>query len=297
MSGEVELLKIVGPEMPRLNAIFVHGLGGDASGTCAHVLRRKHSGILGKLFRRALALLKKRFWPAWLVAAPGWPSRLHADYPSDPRRWRPGWSIWPASVAVLDAMMVSRDLRRNGAPIVFVCPQPRRPRRKKLIVTANIDKGQEPTKGAFLDRIAGVAFLATPHGGSFLATLARELHWAASEFATRSRQQCGRPTASRKPVSKLGGRRRSTHWPLRLLRGMREVAGLKVVDGRSADPGLTGVRPIAVLRDHIGHLQTAEKDEVYNGVLALLEEALKVRPRQTRGIVEDVKDDTSAIRA
>jgi hypothetical protein len=47
--------------------------------------------------------------------------------------------------------------------------------------SARIHRGQEDRKGKFLDRIAGVVFLGTPHVGSIIATIASQLQWFVSD--------------------------------------------------------------------------------------------------------------------
>lgn len=295
MSGEVELIEIARASAPRLNVIFVHGLGGDARGTWTFETKASTPGPLGRFFGRAPSSGESHFWPEWLAENMYGLAVWSLNYPSDPKRWKPGWAISQSAVAVLDALMVHRALRGNGAPIVFICHSLGGLVIKKLIVTANIDRGQEPKKGAFLDRVAGVAFLATPHGGSFLATLAREFHWVIFESLRdldgNAPDLLHLASSYRSMIEDKG--RRIAH---RVYYEDEGVAGVKVVDGRSADPGLTGVRPVAILRDHFGICKLQKRDQIYDGVLALLEKALEPRPELTREIAEQTKDDTAAIR-
>jgi triacylglycerol esterase/lipase EstA (alpha/beta hydrolase family) len=66
-----------------------------------------------------------------------------------------------AATALLDKLMASPELRNHPeTPIAFVCHSLGGLIIKKLVVTAYLDQGQAPLKGKFLDRIAGVVFLA-----------------------------------------------------------------------------------------------------------------------------------------
>ncbi|CCJ05574.1 tetratricopeptide repeat protein [Methylocystis sp. SC2] len=304
MSGEVDLQEIAGPNETKLNVIFVHGLGGDAKGTWTFDETPLHAKVSGKLsqllpnFLRGEPRLKEptevAFWPEWLAQDVDGLAVYSLDYPSDPKRWRAGWSVTKSAVAILDALMVDRRLRGNGAPIVFVCHSLGGLVVKKLIVTANIDKGQEPKKGTFLDRIVGVAFLATPHQGAFLATFLTEFGWMAASESLRDLQAnsdalLDMGNSYRSMIEDEG--RRIEHC---VYYEDEKVAGLKIVNAGSANPGLTGVRPVAVLRDHLCVCKMQKKDQVYNGVLALLEEALKPRPDPSRKVLEEAKTAAEA---
>jgi tetratricopeptide (TPR) repeat protein len=303
MSGEVALGKIAGPDEATLNVIFVHGLGGDARGTWTYdETPAKASGKLGQLLPKflrgapSLTDSKGLFWPEWLAEDMRGLAVYSLDYPSDPKRWRAGWSVTKSAGAILDALVVDRRLRRNSAPIVFVCHSLGGLVVKKLIVTANIDKGQEREKGAFLDRIAGVAFLATPHQGAFLATFLSEFGWLAASDSLRDLE------ANSDNLLDMGNsyrsmieddKRRIAHRVY--YEDEKVMRGLRIVNAGSADPGLTGVRPVAVLRDHISICKMQKKDQVYDGVLALLEDALKPRPDTARKVLEDAKENTGTI--
>lgn len=185
--AEVGIQRIEGSAAtPALNVVFVHGLGGDARGTWTFGAPAAPKRWFGKLLGRAPDIANTVFRPEWIATeklgqAKAELAVFSLAYPSDPKRWKAGWPIAQAATATLDRLMNNRDLRANDAPIAFVCHSLGGLIVKKLLLTAHSDRGQDPPKGAFLDRIAGVAFLATPHGGSFLATLGREFHWLVSD--------------------------------------------------------------------------------------------------------------------
>jgi hypothetical protein len=133
-------LKLIadGGDSLRLCAVFLHGLGGDPDITWRHV-----SGF---------------FWPQELAHDLKDLAVYSIGYPSDKARWGSGWPIAQAAVAVLDRLTSNRTLRASEAPIVFICHSLGRLIIKKLILTAQSDRGQHSRKRAFLDRIAGVVF-------------------------------------------------------------------------------------------------------------------------------------------
>ena len=110
-----------GADNPRLNVVFVHGLGGDVRGTWTFEQKAKQPGWVGRLLGRTPVATISHFWPEWLAGDMDGLAVFTLNYPSDPRRWKPGLAISQSAVAALDGLMIDRDLRRNDAPIVFVC--------------------------------------------------------------------------------------------------------------------------------------------------------------------------------
>ena len=155
-----------GSDKPRLNVIFVHGLGGHPITTWCY-----EGGEDGDYF--------------WLKGVAKGVENIAVytlSYPSDKAAWNTGWPIATAAVAVLDKLMSSSQLRESGeAPIAFVCHSLGGLIIKKLVLTAHLDRGQHPTKGRFLDRIAAIVFLSTPHYGSIISSIASSAHWFVSK--------------------------------------------------------------------------------------------------------------------
>jgi len=253
-----------GTGIPRLNVVFLHGLGGDPISTWCHSGGRDDG----------------YFWPKWIAQDLPDAAVWTVGYPADKAAWGTGWPVVDAATAVLDKLMSSQAFRATGdAPIAFVCHSLGGIIAKKLVVTAHLDREQQPAKGAFLDRIAGIVFLATPHGGSILATIASTAHWFVSSSTTDL-------TASNAALLDLGhsyrdrvanGEARIRH---RVYYEGKGVWGAEVVTSASADPGLPGVRPVKVERDHIRISKPIGKEDVvYEGVLTFLrDEALQPRP-------------------
>jgi tetratricopeptide (TPR) repeat protein len=240
---------------PRLNVVFVHGLGDDAvSAWC-----REGDDNAGY------------YWPRWLATDMEGLAVYSLGYPAGKASWNSGWPIAQAAVAALDRLMVDPALRASQkTPIVFVCHSLGGLIIKKLVLVADCDRGQEDGKGEFLDRIAGVVFLATPHGGSILATIASQFQWFVSD-STRDLQASDAAlldlnASYRNLIADSAGRIRHRVF-------YENVHGVaSVVAPISADPGLPGARPIPAARDHRTICKPLNRDdEVYTSVLAFLQ--------------------------
>jgi len=258
----ITLERISGDQVdPRLFVVFIHGLGdGPVSAWCRKGDERG-----------------KHYWPRWLVEDVGGLAAYSLGYPAAKASWNPGWPISEAAVAILDRVMADPGIRASGnAPIVFICHSFGGLIIKKLILVAEIDRKQEDRKGQFLDRIAGVVFLATPHGDSVLASVATRLPWFASDST--------RDLAAHVLLDLNASYR--THVadnPFRIRhRVFYEKLGTwggRVVSPTSADPGIPGARPIAIERNHATICKPQDRnDEVYTSVVAFLDEVLARRP-------------------
>ncbi len=253
-----------GTETPRLNVVFLHGLGGNPTDYWCH----EGGPEDGYFWLKGIA--------EDLPGAAVWT----IGYPADKTSWGTGWPVAEAATAVLDKLMSSREFRAAGnIPVAFVCHSLGGIIAKKLVVTAHLDRGQQPAKGEFLDRIAGLVFLATPHGGSMLATIASTAHWFVSKTM-------GDLTANNAALLDLSHTYRD-----RIANGEASIRhrvyyegvgvwGADVVTPVSADPGLPGVRPVKVDRDHMRIQKPVDRDDVvYEGILAFLkDEVLQPRP-------------------
>jgi pimeloyl-ACP methyl ester carboxylesterase len=249
---------------PRLSVIFVHGLGGDAVGTWCY-----EGGEDGGYF-----------WPRGLAEDMSGLAVYSLGYPADKASWGSGWPIAEAAVAVLERLMSNRALRASGdTPIVFVCHSLGGLIIKKLVLIADRDRGQDAQKGKFLDRIRGVVFLATPHGGSIMATIPSQLQWFVSDamrdLKANDAALLDLSNSYRNCIADNRGRIR--HCVFYEKRPMFGVA--KAVVPMSADPGIAGVRPVPIDRDHGAICKPLDRDDpVYEGTLRFLEDALAPVP-------------------
>ncbi len=270
-----------GTGIPRLNVVFLHGLGGNPTDYWCHE-GGKDSDY---------------FWLRGIAEDIPGTAVWTVGYPADKMSWGTGWPIAEAATAVLDKLMSSRPFRETGeAPIAFVCHSLGGIIAKKLVLTAHLDRGQQPRTGEFLDRIAGIVFLATPHGGSILATIASSAHWFVSKTM-------GDLTGSNAALLDLShtyrdrianGEANIRH---RVYFEGRGIWGLEVVTPASADPGLPGVRPVKVDRDHRRiHKPIGKDDVVYEGILSFLQdEILQSRPASINQKIDELLRRTAQV--
>jgi tetratricopeptide (TPR) repeat protein len=268
---------------PRLHVIFVHGLGDDeVSAWCCE--GDEDQGY---------------YWPRWLAEDLDGAAVYSLGYPAAKASWKSGWPIAQAAVAALDRLMAEPMIRdSSNSPIIFICHSLGGLIVKKLVLVAANDRGQDNSKGQFLDRVTGVVFLATPHGGSIVATIANQFQWFLSN-STRDLQAndaalLDLSASYRNLVADNRGRIRHRVFYETLTTNLA-----KVVSPMSADPGLAGARVIAVDRDHRTICKPADRnDEIYKSIVAFLRyDALAPRP-QTQGeivaeILKKVSEDKS----
>ena len=143
----------------------------------------------------------------------------------------------------------------------------------KTLLISGRTKG-DPLIEALVQRIAAIAFIATPHNGSNLATLASAVRWV-----LRTNEQVGNLRAHdahlrglnqqfRNAVAKQGIAVRAyaerQGVPLGfVLGGLRIATGFRkqVVDASSADPGLPGVTTVPMAGDHFSICKPADRNE------------------------------------
>lgn len=252
-------------EHRKADVVFIHGLGGDAFGTWRHGEGEDTS------------------WPHWL--AEDFPdigvwSLEHAADPSKPlgflsrllgkggRDAGQGMSLPDRAGQILDLMRLDKHFR-GERPIVFVCHSLGGLLAKQMLRQAHDNAGNTDAE-SINRRTAGVLFLATPHNGAGLATLA-------DKFAAI----CG-PTASLKALEAHDPHLRNlynwyrNHAPRLGIETEtyyegHDVFGLRIVDETSSQPG---VGPDAVMLDE-DHLSIAKPREPDAQVCRALEEMLR----------------------
>ena len=236
---------------PQLDVIFVHGLGGDAVGTWS---------------------------PGQSDSAESFPERLSTDldtaavwslgYPAAPSRWTTGGQgldILERARSVLD-YLISFGIGKR--PLVFVCHSLGGLVVKQVLRTA-AELGV-PQFHPVWEQTRGVVFLATPHAGSSLASIAKALRLVRATKATLNLE--AHDTALRE----LGDwyRQHATDHDLQTV-AYAETRGIKslglVVNRTSADPTVRGTIVIDTDEDHfsISKPPSAESP-VYAGTLRFL---------------------------
>lgn len=136
--------------------IFVHGLGGSLQTTW--IAKTKPAGL----------------WPQWLEADVPDIAIWGVDYDAAPTRWR-GWSmhLFHRAENVLARLLAEPRLQHGH--LMFVAHSMGGLVVKQILRSADAKHLAHPRAADLLRRVRRVAFLATPHQGSGLATLANYL--------------------------------------------------------------------------------------------------------------------------
>ena len=138
----------------KLNAVFMHGLGGDWRGTWEG---------------------KGAFWLEWLARDIDGLGVYSLDYDASKTTWfsKP-LSLPERAGEVLPYLAGCRELER--APLAFVCHSLGGLVIKEVLLQA----GEGAQAAGFLDRVRGIVFQGTPHAGAHLADILKGLGLLAS---------------------------------------------------------------------------------------------------------------------
>ena len=231
--------------------IFVHGLGGHPIDTWRHAECKADD-----------------CWPHW-VGKDGECDTWVLGYDADLSAWRDQAMPLPdQGDQVLD--LLDAQPRLGGRQLVLVGHSLGGLVIKTLIVSG-LSKGV-PRFEALVGRIRAVVFIATPHAGSQLASLAR-----AARCVLRTNVQVGNMTAHDPHLRDINQRFRHAVSQQGLAahvfaetRGVRigpRVFGLHigprvmVVNQTSVDPGLAGVPPVGMAGDHFSICKPADRGQ------------------------------------
>ena len=231
------------------DVVFVHGLDGDA-----------------RLTWQAVESDPKTFWPAWLNELIPDVAVWSLDYDAHALNWS------GASMPLADrAGNVLNLLELHIAPdrpLCFVAHS-----LGGLLVKQLIRRASD-TRHPLAGQVRGVVFLGTPHAGSqkasWLSGLGRLVSASVSavDLEAHSAQ-----------LRDLNVWYRDAAPALRIANltyfETKTVAGLKIVDETSADPGLAGASPIAIDADHIAIAKARSRaDQVFLGVVRFVRDCL-----------------------
>lgn len=242
------LLNVAGGTASRSDIVFVHGLNGDP-----------------RLTWQATDD-PATFWPAWL----GEPFPEFAVWSLDYDAYALNWS--GASMPLADRAGNALDLLAlhvpDGRPICFVAHS-----LGGLLVKQVIRRAID-TRHRLATQVRGVVFLGTPHAGSqkasWLSGLGRLVGASVSTVDLKAHSAQLRDLnvwyRDASPTLHIAN---LTYFET------RSVAGLKIVDETSADPGLAGSVPIALDADHISIAKAQSRsDQMYLGVVRFIRECL-----------------------
>jgi len=253
--------------------VFVHGIGG-------HPLKTWQP----KNFNQS------GFWPEWVAADLPIYRVWSVGYPAAKTMWdkRGSFSLPKRATSLL----VNLDAKHLGErPIVFITHSLGGLVVKQLLRVAQ--DSSEPRLQRFVKNTLGIIFIATPHLGADIATVADRLRIVA------------RPSDALADLKKSGpylddlkhwfSAQATKHgWRILAFREGRSVKyGFKAVEDGSADPGISGVRPIDIDADHISICQPETRTSaIYEDTKAFLEElGKKLEPAriETRAVGGDVQ--------
>ena len=238
MSKTIRLASWAGAGAPRANVVFVHGLGGHAYGT----------------WRRGAE--EAGFWPLWLAEdVPGLTVYTLA-YEAAATNWLgTAMPLQDRAVNLREGLLAVPALLE--APLVFICHS------LGGLIVKQILLDLARQRAALLEHVAGVVFLATPHGGSRQATLLDRLRLFA--WPSAATQGLAANDAALRTINVayrgLAEERRKTLRHLTFYE-MRATAAGMIVDEGSADAGLSGRPPVPIDADHVAIAKPVDRDSL-----------------------------------
>lgn len=239
----------------KADVLFVHGLGGDAISTWGHN--------------------KSTFWPRWVGEEFKDVGVWCLGYPANATKWwRPKlldyfFSKFPAQNGAMALQrrgtQVLDQLSQHGfgaKPIVFVCHSLGGNLAKQILRASN--EAIDIQRQMIFKKTQAVLFLATPHAGADLATLAHNLKILRPTVPLEDlRADCALLEDLQnwyRHHTPLAGIQTYTYYE------QRAVFGVIVVGSSSAHPGV-GHDPVALDEDHISIAKPQSKDAQVFGAL------------------------------
>ena len=262
MADESYLIQVARCNDPsrELDVVFVHGLNGDAQETWEP---SKPGGL------RRLWLTVSRQYPGVSDQSLFWPNWIANEFPQA-GVWALGYPA--ASTAWRGHAMPLTDRARNvlqlfhlhgigTRPLIFVVHSLGGLLVKQVLQTARTQNNQSWQNIG--ESVTGVLFLATPHSGSFLASVVSifrvvtRANWTIADLAPHEPHLRDLNEWFRSNFDALG-----LHG--HVLRETKKTSGVMVVDPTSADPGIAAIRVIPVDKDHISICKPASRqDQVF----------------------------------
>ncbi|MEV6906095.1 NB-ARC domain-containing protein [Amycolatopsis sp. NPDC051071] len=239
-----ELVEVIASENPVLDVVFVHGLDGDAYKSWS--TKRKGS-----------------FWPEWLGRDIEGLAVWSLGYDAASSRW-----LGHAMPIQDRAINLLAHLENHGIgqrPLCFITHSMGGLVVKEMLLHA-ADGRADYTEFATATR--GVVFLATPHNGSDIVTMAIVKALAVAYRKTPAVDALERNSAH---LRQLNTRYRNwtvaptTNIKHKMFYEAQSTRGVQVVDAGSADPAIPGQTPIPVDANHIDICKPAERGDVVYG--------------------------------
>jgi len=262
MNGLIRIAR-TNDQQRKVDVIFVHGLGGDAKSSW-HPIGHE-----------------EKFWPDWLAQDFPLVGFWSLGYASSATKWK------EESMPIADrGTNILEQLSNDGLgdrPLVFICHS-----MGGIVVKQLLRHAQSfgvPRWNAIARQVKGIAFIATPHGGTGLAEFA--------DFAKtvlRTNEQLAELIAHHPRLRELHGwflhfQRNNqlvcrSYFETRELRpevfGLKVPKGIIVVSQGSAEPDVVEERAIPIDEDHIGICKPDSKEApLYKSIVVFIKDILK----------------------
>lgn len=268
--GEDELSKLVkvaiweGPV--RGHVIFVHGLGGDAYDTWRFDKKDEY------------------FWPRWLAEDNKHISTWTFSYEAPPVNWLgTSMSLHERATNFLAQILSEKELA-NG-DIMFVCHSLGGLVAKQMLREADSQSSHALQAKSFVDRTKGIVFLATPHTGALLPTLADKLRLLV--WPSNATFDLMKNNANLRNLN-MWFRNWEKLVQCEIIYETKGTSFGTLVDPSSSDAGLPGVVPTPDDNDHIQIAKPISRDQlVYKKTSALLNSLMP--SKKTRGTKKNTK--------
>ncbi|MGL5826428.1 MAG: alpha/beta fold hydrolase [Nocardioides sp.] len=228
------------PEDPLIDVVFLHGLDGDAHDTW--------SGDDGP------------GWPQWLGEDIPVAGVWTVGYAAASKRWKRGRAL----PIVQRASNLLADLQNKGIgerPVCLVTHSMGGLVAKEMVLQSK----DGAVNSGFADAVKGVVFLATPHQGAHLATLVDRFRRAFRATPAIKDLMRYSPHLADAAFRYRTWVEESDTKHLAFFETYKTKNAAIVVDQGSADPGLTGVKPIPVEADHLQICKPVDRDSLVFG--------------------------------
>jgi predicted alpha/beta hydrolase family esterase len=251
--------------------IFVHGLGGNLRSTW-------HSE----------ELLDDNFWLNWLSQDQTDIGIWSFGYEAEPFEWR--GKAMPLFDQASNLLEWLENKGLSERPLIFVTHSLGGLLVKKMLNTAQTFKKQK-----LIEQIKGIIFLATPHTGSHLANLIDNIG-TLTRTTISVEELRSHATLLRELNEWYRENVRIFEIVTKVYFETRPIHGISVVDEDSANPGIEGVKPVAVPEDHITIAKPSSKNHlVYIGVARFILDNFKPYFNTSVSVSNDFTDESLTI--
>jgi protein SERAC1 len=245
------------------DVIFVHGLGGNARSTW-HPKEQQDDDS----------------WLYWLSQDYRNIGILSFGYEAKPSGWKGSAMPLFDQAGNLLEWMESKGIGQK--PIIFITHSLGGLLVKKMLNTAQTCKKQN-----IIEQTKGIVFLSTPHTGSHLANLISNISTIARTTISVDELKAHAPQ-----LRELNDWYRESATDFKIATKVyfetEPMYGIKIVDESSANPGIRGVKPIAIPDNHITIAKPDSRDSlVYLGTKRFIQECFWPMDERTNSQYSD----------